>query len=98
MVTIQVSIPNWKRKPQKASDSRGNLRIDKTNVDGALKTSFEQVLYIWYTIILWKKLLSTQKLRSMPYTLSLLRNWTSSFCDAFWHRNTKNLRHYTRYL
>ena len=39
---------------QKTSDSLGNLRVDETNVDGALEAIPEVILCIWYPIQFWK--------------------------------------------
>ena len=63
--------------PQKTSDSLGNLRVDETNVDGAPEATLERVPCIRYPTTFREKSVSTQEVRSMPYTLPSLRNWAS---------------------
>ena len=67
MVTTQLSIPSSKEKPQKTSDSLGNLRINIT---------LKRVPCIWYPTTFQIKPVSIQEARSMLYTLPLLNNWT----------------------
>ena len=75
-VPMQQNVPSQRKieVPQKTGDNLGNLRIDKTKVDGAPKATFKQVPYIWYPTTFLEKFVLTEKVRSMPYTLSLLKN------------------------
>ena len=44
-------------------------------MDNILEATFEQVPCIQYSTTFLEKSILTQKVRSMPYTLSSLRNW-----------------------
>ena len=44
---MPLSIPNLREKSQKTSDNLSNLRIDKTNMDGASEATLERILCIW---------------------------------------------------
>ena len=106
MVITQLNIPSPKKGPQKASDSLSNLRIDKTNVDGALGTTFEQVLYIRYPTTFWEKsvsaLLDSRSefntihptfAKELGLSIRPIAPW-----NVFQRQGTENWRHHARYL
>ena len=74
---MPLSVPNPREKPQKTGDSLDNLRVEEINVDGALEATLKRVPCIRYPTTFPEKSVSTQEVRSMPYTLPSLRNWAS---------------------
>ena len=69
---MPLSILNPRENPQKTSNSLDNFRVEETNVDDTLETIV--ISCIQYPTIFSEKSVSTQKLKSMLYTILLLRN------------------------
>ena len=80
-VIMPLSVSNPREKFQETSDCLNNLCVEETNMDSASKATLERVLCIWYPTTFPEKFVSTQEVRSMPYTLAL-RNWASGSDQA----------------